>query len=111
MYKIIAIISLLVRQFVLPNPFECFGDAAWLINLAIEPILHFAAYQTTGMFYSRSSIPAIGSILYLFFYACYIGVLSLLGIFSFAWWWVLIIFAAMIGIYIGLNALADKLSL
>ena len=112
MYTIVGIISIIIRQWILPNPFECFG---WLIsmgiNAAIAPILHLVAYKIVGMVYEGGSAPAIGSILYLIVYASIIGILALMGIFSFAWWWVLIIFIAMLGIYFGLNALADKLSL
>ena len=32
MYKLIFIISLIIRQFCLPNPFECFGDKALVYN-------------------------------------------------------------------------------
>ena len=111
MYKIIAIISLLVRQFLLPNPFECFGDTALLINIVVEPILHLATWLLVSTVYSRGSCPPLGAFLYLVFYSAIIGILWVMGIFSFAWWWVLIILLAMLGIYIGLKVLADKLSL
>lgn len=98
LYAIMTVISIIVRQFYLPNPFECFGDTAWLYNLIAEPIIHGAAFLLVGTIYRKGSFPALGSFLYLVAYAAITGILVLMGIFSFAWWWVLIIVAAMIGI-------------
>ena len=64
-YSLMTIISTLVRQFVLPNPFECFGDKAIIINLVAEPIIYVIAYGLVGLFYIKGSAPAIGSFLYL----------------------------------------------
>lgn len=97
MYGLMVVISILVRQFCLPNPFECFGDMAWLYNLVAEPIIHGAAFLLVGTIYRKGSFPALGSFLYLVAYAVITGILALMGIFSFAWWWVLIIVAATIG--------------
>ena len=98
LYAIMAVISIIVRQVYLPNPFECFGDMAWLYNLIAEPIMHIAARKIVGTVYRSGDCPPWGSFLYLVVYASITGVLALMGIFSFAWWWVLIIVAAMIGI-------------
>ena len=68
-YSLMTIISTLVRQFVLPNPFECFGDKAIIINWVAEPIIHVIAYGLVGLFYIKGSAPAIGSFLYLIAYA------------------------------------------
>ena len=97
MYKIMMAISTLVRQFCLPNPFECFGNWAFVINIVAEPIMHSAAYMLVRTVYRSRSCPALGSFLYLAAYAAITGILALMGIFSFAWWWVLIITASMIG--------------
>lgn len=91
LYAIMAAISIIVRQFYLPNPFECFGDMAWLYNLIAEPIIHGAAFLLVGTIYRKGSFPALGSFLYLVAYAVITGILALMGIFSFAWWWVLIV--------------------
>ena len=101
LYGIITLISVIVRQFVLPNPFECFGDNAILINWIAEPIIQVIAYGIVGLFYIRGSAPALGSLLYLLAYALIIGLLWILGIFSFAWWWILIIVLAIITIICG----------
>ena len=98
MYAIVFIVSTFIRQFLLPNPFECFGDNAIVINWIVGLLLHPLAYWLVGWIYQRGAFPTLGSLLYLIAYASLTGILALMGIFSFAWWWVLIIVAAMIGI-------------
>ena len=102
------LISVIVRQFVLPNPFECFGDSAILINWIAEPIIQVIAYGIVGLFYRRGSAPALGSFLYLIAYAFIIGILWLMGIFSFAWWWILIIIVAIIALICGCAWLKER---
>ncbi len=80
MYKLIATISLIIRQFYIPNPFEPRPDAA-LINLIAEPIMHMVTYGVVGIFYEEYSAPAIGSFLYLLFYCIHTGLLMLMGYF------------------------------
>ena len=101
LYGIITIVSLIVRQFVLPNPFECFGDKAILINWIAEPIIQVFAYAVVGFFYVKGSAPALGSVLYLITYALIVGLLWLFGLFSFAWWWVLIIVVSVCALIVG----------
>ena len=108
LYGIMMFISVIVRQFVLPNPFECFGDSAILINWIAEPIIQVIAYGIVGLFYRRGSAPALGSFLYLIAYAIIIGVLWLMGIFSFAWWWILIIVVAIIALFCGCAWLKER---
>ncbi len=95
-YAIVAVISAFIRQFYLPNPFECFGNYSFIINLVAEPIIHFVAFNLVGVFYQKGSFPAWGSILYLIMYALITGILWIMGLFSFAWWWVLIVVLAVI---------------
>lgn len=97
LYAIMAVISVLVRQFCLPNPFECFGDSSIVINWIAEPLIHAVAYGMVGLVYRKGDFPALGSLLYIVAYASITGVLALMGVFSFAWWWVAIIVAVMIG--------------
>ena len=101
LYSLISLASVLVRQFLLPNPFECFGENAFLINWIAEPIIQIVAYMIVGRFYMSGSAPALGSLLFLFIYALIIGLLWILGIFSFAWWWILIIVLIIIAIICG----------
>ncbi|MBE6917411.1 MAG: hypothetical protein E7470_05905 [Ruminococcaceae bacterium] len=110
LYAIMAVISIIVRQFYLPNPFECFGDTAWLYNLIAEPIIHVVALALVGLIYRKGEFPALGSFLYLVAYAAITGILALMGIFSFGWWWVLIIVVAMVGVGVLLGKLWRWLS-
>ena len=103
------VISTLVRQFVLPNPFECFGDQAILINWIAEPIIHAVAYGIVGLIYIRGSAPVLGSIAYLFVYAAIVGILWLCGLFSFAWWWIAILVVAFIALIAGIMYIKDKI--
>lgn len=111
LYGLITIISVIVRQFVLPNPFECFGDMAILYNWIAEPILHIVAYTLVGLVYCKGSFPAWGSFLYLITYSALVGILWVLGIFSFAWWWILVITVVTFAIIIGATYLINKWSL
>lgn len=100
-YGIMTLISVVVRQFFLPNPFACFGDNAILINWYAEPIIQIIAYLIVGLVYISGTEPALGSFLYLVVYGGIVGLLWLLGIFSFAWWWILtiaiVVFALILG--------------
>lgn len=89
-YAAFTVISALIRQFLLPNPFDCFGDYAFLINLIAEPIIHAVTYGLVGLVYCKGSFPIWGCMLYAFTYALIVAFLALLGIFAFAWWWVLV---------------------
>lgn len=100
MRAIVALISLFVRQCCLPNPFECFGNNGVVINLAVEPVMHFVAFSFVGTVYQRGESPILGSILYLVAYMAIIGVLKLMGLFSFAWWWVSIIAIAVVAVWV-----------
>ena len=84
MYKIIHLISVIVRQFVLPNPYkniisnEIYAD---LFNIIIGgTIIHFCAFILTGCGYIRGiNDPASGSFGYLVSY-CYItALITVLG--------------------------------
>lgn len=81
MYKIIASISLIIRQFYIPNPFEPRTDA-WILNIFAEPIMHMVTFSVVGIFYERGSAPALGSLLYLIFYFIHTGLLMLMGYFQ-----------------------------
>ncbi len=76
MYKLIAGLSLLIRLFVLPNPFDSF-QYGFMINIAMEPVLHAVTFGIVGFYYSRSYAPTLGSFLYLLFYCINIGLLQL----------------------------------
>ena len=90
-YFIISLIGLCIRQFLLPNPFECFGDNAALLNHIAELVIHAITYTVVGLFYVRKSAPALGSIAYTVTYASMFGYLYLCGRCSFLWWKVLLL--------------------
>ena len=105
MYGLMVGISLFVRQFCLPNPFECFGAMAalynWIAGLALAPL----SSALVGLVYRSGEAPALGSFLYLLTYALLTGILWILGQFSFAWWAI----AGMIVVIIGLMILIAKI--
>ena len=109
MYKLISVLSLLIRQFCLPNPFECFGDSALLVNWIAGIVMAPITYLIVGLVYEKGSEPTVGSLLYLVTYALLTGVLCVLSIFSFAWWWILILVAVFIGAIIGIRIIGEKI--
>lgn len=81
MYPLIAVISTIIRQFVLPNPFDCFGAYAVLINWISEPIIHWLSFALVGAIgYESGDCPALGSLLYLGANAAITGALYLIGL-------------------------------
>ena len=101
LYSFMTVISLIVRHVFLPNPFECFGEKAALINWIAEPIIQVVAYGIVGLFYLKGSNPFLGSLAFLAVYTIAIGILWVLGIFSFAWWWILIIVVTLLVLFAG----------
>lgn len=100
MYKLMAAISLLIRQYFLPNPFECFGDYAWFYNLIAGAILTLVSRAIVGTFYTSGEAPVIGSFLFLLAYAALTGILWLLGLVNFAWWAIALLVAALIAVFV-----------
>lgn len=110
LYALVALFSIVVRQFFLPNPFECFGDYAVLINWIAEPVMYAIAFGLVGLVYKKGECPFLGSILYLCAYALLIGALWALGIFSFAWWWILTVAVSICFILWGVFRAIERLS-
>ena len=122
MYNLIAAISVLIRQFVLPNPFEGLGEifdvtlfnitfqmTPDILNWIVEPGLHLLAFGVTGIYYLRGSQdPGVGSFLYLLFYAIHTGLLMLMSAAQFAWWSVIPIIVLYILGHIGVNVLMNS---
>lgn len=109
MYKIMVVISLIIRTFCLPDPFECFGNYAILINLVVEAPIHLLVYKLVGTIYSKGSFPPLGALLYLLVYCTVIGILWLMSLFSFAWWWVIIIIVLIVLLIYGIHWLREKI--
>lgn len=96
MYKLMAILSILVRQFLLPNPFEFFEEKAILYNWIAGLVLAPVSYFLVGVVYTRGSAPVLGSFLYLIVYSSLTGVLYILGKFCFAWWAIVVMIVVVI---------------
>ena len=108
MYRCIALLFALVRLIFLPNPFECFGNAGFFINMFFEPIIHVIAFALVGLVYERGSAPILGSFLYMLAYSLIIGILMLMSIFSFAWWWVITITVIAAVVCAVISCLAER---
>ena len=102
LYGLASGLSIFVRQFVLPNPFDCFGNKAWFINLVAEPVIQVVSYLLVGLVYKKGSMPLLGSFLFLLTYAALTGFLWLLGLFQFTWWWILLMIVISTGLVFGL---------
>ena len=111
MYHVIHIISALIRQFLLPNPFSSFfSNQAYadLFNIVIGgAILHIMSYVMTGMVYEKNLAPGLGCFLYLFNY-CLITAIILLITWLIHNFWVAVIICIVV--YIIVLMLLNKLS-
>lgn len=107
MYGIISAISLIIRNFCLPNPFvklESGDGINWLVGLALYPI----TFLVVKLFYDRGSAPAWGSFLYLFFYLIHTYLIILCGVFDFSRVSITIISVLYISAIIGLKILKNR---
>ena len=110
LYAIICVASVIIRQFYLPNPFECFGSIALLINVIAEPIIHAIAFKTVGLMgYRSGSAPALGSLLYLVIYSVIVGLLMMFSIYSFAWWWILTVLLVVLVLIVGIMRIIKRI--
>jgi len=108
MYAGMAFISVLIRQLFLPNPFECFGEKAFVYNWIASLLLAFASFRLVGLIYTKGSAPALGSFLYLAVYAALTGLLWLLGQAAFAWWAVGGMIAAAVAVVVLIKKINDR---
>ena len=118
-YSALATIFWLVRQFAIPNPFEALGEGLTitigeaplllppeLLNWIADPIIAAITFAVVGLYYIKGSEPALGSILYMVFYAVHIGLLYLLlNIYPIIW---LMIVVAVIYIALHITILVIK---
>lgn len=124
MYKLIASFSLLIRNFVLPNPFEkllvtwCItlngieiAIPAVILNWIAEPFLRILTFNIVGVYYQKGiDNPTKGSMLYLLFYCMHVGVLFIISYFQFSWLIIIISIITYIALLVGINAIKNKLS-
>lgn len=102
-YRLIALISSIIRIVYIPNPFEML-EYGYLINIVAEPILHSITFGIVGLYYRRGSYPSLGSILYLIFYCIHTGLLILMGCFE----WNKPIIGIIIIAYLGIHYLISR---
>ena len=121
MYKIIAAISMLIRQFYLPNPFEALGNGLQveicnvpvvlppsLLSWYAEPIMWGVTYGVVGMYYQKGSNPAWGSFLYLVFFCIHTGIVHLMALAEFNKLIVILILVLYAGCHAEINALRTR---
>ena len=90
-YTALATIFWIARQFSIPTPFELLGEglaitiggsslllSPELLNWIADPIIGAVTFAVVGLYYTKGSEPAFGSILYMIFYAVHIGLLYLM---------------------------------
>lgn len=105
----VKIFSILVRNFLLPNPFECCGNSAFVINHFAGWVIGGIAYWLVGLDYRRGSNPSKGSFRFLLIYAILTLMLWGMGRFRFAWWSILGIIVLGIGIISGIKRLIEHI--
>ena len=115
MYKIIAIISVIIRNAFLPNPFEPLGDIVIniasasftitpdLLNWIIEVPLHLFTFAVVGLYYLKGSCPSIGSIFYLIFYVVHVFLIYICSWFGFSWIVIIVVLLLYVVLHIGVN--------
>lgn len=97
LYAIISAISIIIRNFLLPNPFDCltgqtiaikgieFPIIPEFLNIMAEAPLYIFSFLMAGLFYKKGyESPAKGSFLYLMFYCINVFALQILAKFSFS---------------------------
>ena len=91
LYTFLATLFWIIRQFAIPNPFDALGEglvvaigaapillSPELLNWIVDPMIATITFGVVGLYYIGRSDPALGSILYMFFYALHIGLLYLI---------------------------------
>lgn len=121
MYKFLSTLFWVVRQFFIPNPFEVLGDGVtvmindapmmltpdtlnWIAGLGLPAI----TFAVVGLYYSRSSEPVAGSILYMIFFCVHTGILHLMSLAYPAIWLVVLIGVVYIGLHIAALTLINR---
>ena len=119
MYKIIAFISVIIRNAFLPNPFEPLGDIVInifdvpftitpdFLNFIFEAPLHLLTFAVVGLYYLKGSCPSIGSIFYLIFYVVHVFLIYVCSWFDFSW----VVIAVVLSIYFLFHLLINILRL
>ena len=112
------VISILIRQFYIPNPFEALGDglvvnvgntmsvlSPEVLNWMATLFLPAVTYAVVGLYYDRGSNPALGSFLYLLFYCVHTLLLWLVSLAGFAIWAVALTLVLYVGCLVMLKTI------
>ncbi len=124
LYRLIAFISIIIRQFVLPNPFEPLGESFAItindisiiltpdiLNWITEPILHAITFAIVGLYYKRGrNNPSLGSFLYLVFYAIHVGLIYIISYFNFSCIPIIIVLVSYFALHIVIKFFKYKLA-
>lgn len=121
MYKLMAVISILIRQFCIPNPFEALGDGLivnvgktpiliqpWILNGVAETFMYMVTFGVVGLYYESGEEPVVGSFLYLLFYCIHTFLLWLMSLAGFATWAVALLLVLYVGCHIVLKMLRKR---
>lgn len=113
MYRVMAIISLFVRQFCIPNPFEALGAGLMvniegssvlltpnMLNWIVGLFLPGLTFGVVGMYYESGSAPVLGSLLYLVFFIIHNFILWVISLLGFATWAIVLIVVLYIGCHV-----------
>lgn len=108
MYQIVSALNGIMRDELLPNPFEFISNNSIIVlvftALIGSRILHNLAYSMCGIFYNKGKAPTLGSILYMLFWYLNVGILIKLStIFNSVLVICILYFAFVIMIYAILN--------
>lgn len=123
MYTFIKFLSVIIRTFYLPNPFEpldgkfsfeCMGVnipiTADLINMYADVLLVPLAFLVTSLYYTKGEdSPVKGSILFLLFYSIHIGLIWILSLLEFNIWAVIGVVVIYAYILNCVNLLKEKI--
>ena len=63
LYIIVSVLGLIIRQVLLPNPFEAFSDKAIVLSWVFGGIIQASAYGLVGLVYAKGEDPAFGKAL------------------------------------------------
>ena len=122
MYRLMALISLIIRQYYIPNPFEALGEGVFVniegasillspdrLNRIAELFMHGLTFTIVGLYYeSGFNHPVLGSFLYLLLYCVHTFLLWIMSLAGFSTWAVILIVILYVGCHVGLINLRNN---
>ena len=101
MYRLFYLAGFLIRQFLLPNPFEPLGDSALLINWIAGGAFWILSFLMTGLIYQSGEAPIVGCLLFNLNYALNTGITYLVFLVYPTIWLMILIAAIYLILYVG----------